>query len=166
MFSITETQRVINITKQLKNLFPKTKKPLIVANIGGISMDNTINKNEKKNYYHRFEDSLLRLDTAGVEIIPQTMAPFPWHFGGQRFQNLFVEIDEIKEWCTELGLRMCFDISHSFLTCNHFKYNFEKFTEEIAPLTAHIHIGDGIGVNGEGLQVGEGEINFINLGKL
>ena len=60
---------------------------------------------------------------------------------------------------------MCFDISHSFLTCNHFKYNFEKFTEEIAPLTAHIHIGDGIGVNGEGLQVGEGEINFINLGK-
>ena len=49
MFSITETtQRVINITKQLKNLFPKTKKPLIVANIGGISMDNTINKNEKE----------------------------------------------------------------------------------------------------------------------
>ena len=40
----------------------------------------------KKNYYHRFEDSLLRLDTAGVEIIPQTMAPFPWHFGGQRFK--------------------------------------------------------------------------------
>ena len=26
----------------------------------------------------------------GVEIIPQTMAPFPWHFAGQRYQNIFI----------------------------------------------------------------------------
>jgi len=37
--SIQQTQRVVNLTRQLKQFFPKTNRPLIVANIGGISMD-------------------------------------------------------------------------------------------------------------------------------
>ena len=60
----------------------------------------------------------------GVEIIPQTMAPFPWHFGGQRHQNLFVLIDEIVKYCEKFKLRMCFDVSHSMLMANHFKKDF------------------------------------------
>ena len=91
-FSIKETQRVIDITKQLKKYFPSTKKPMIVANIGGFSMDEALPQSEINNYYERFADSFALLDTSGVELIPQTMAPFPWHFGGQRFQNLFVHV--------------------------------------------------------------------------
>jgi N-acetylneuraminate synthase len=102
----------------------------------------------------------------GVELIPQTMAPFPWHFGGQRYQNIFVNIDEIVEWCNKLNLRMCFDISHTQLTCNYFGIDFYQFAERIAPFTAHLHLGDAKGLNGEGLQVGEGDIDFIELGKI
>ena len=40
--SIKETQRVIEITKELNKFFPKQEKPLIVANIGGFSMDKPI----------------------------------------------------------------------------------------------------------------------------
>ena len=101
-----------------------------------------------------------------MEIIPQTMAPFPWHFGGQRYQNLFVDIDEIVTYCKAFKLRMCFDVSHSMLTCNHFGLDFYEFAEKIAPYTAHIHMGDAKGVNGEGLQIGEGEIDFERLGKI
>jgi len=68
-------------------------------------------------YYKNFSETIKRLDLSGVELIPQTMAPYPWHFGGQRYQNLFVHPDEIIYWCNLLGLRMCFDISHSYLTC-------------------------------------------------
>jgi N-acetylneuraminate synthase len=92
------------------------------------------------------------------------MAPFPWHFGGQRYQNLFVKIEEIIHWCQLLKLRMCFDVSHSFLTCNHLGYNFYEFSKLIAPFTAHLHLGDAMGLNGEGLQVGEGDIDFDRLG--
>ena len=102
----------------------------------------------------------------GVELIPQTMAPFPWHFGGQRFQNIFVRIDEIVEWSTRLQLRMCFDISHSRLTCNHFGLDFYDFAEKIAPFSAHLHLGDALGLNGEGLQIGEGDIDFVRLGAI
>ena len=106
------------------------------------------------------------LDLDGVELIPQTMAPFPWHFGGQRYQNLFVHADEIVNWCEKLNLRICFDLSHSKLTCNHFGLDFYKFAELLAPYTGHIHFGDALGVNGEGLQIGEGDIDFLRLSKI
>ena len=164
-YSMEQTQRVIDITRNLKAYFPKEKKPMIVANIGGFSMDKPIPKSKTKEYYKQFFESLSNLDTEGVEIIPQTMAPFPWHFGGQRYQNIFVEIEEIEKYCKEFGIRMCFDISHSMLTCNHLKKDFYAFCEKIAPHTAYLHLGDASGVNGEGLQIGEGEIDFVRLGK-
>lgn len=164
--SIVETQRVINITRTLKRFFPSTIKPPIVANIGGFTMDAPLTTEENKAYYERFACSLKQLDTQGVELLPQTMAPFPWHFGGQRYQNIFVKIDEILEWCSRLNLRMCFDISHSYLTCNYLGVDFYEFAEKIAPVTAHLHLGDARGLNGEGLQLGEGEIDFFRLASI
>ena len=79
---------------------------------------------------------------------------------------MFVHIDEIIDWCAQLNLRMCFDISHSRLTCNHFKLDFYDFAKKIAPITAHLHLGDATGVNGEGLQIGAGDINFEKLGNI
>lgn len=162
--SIRETQRVIDITRSLRKFFPKARRPMIVANIGGFTMDEPLPADVIESYYRRFANSLDELDREGVEIIPQTMAPFPWHFGGQRYQNIFVKIDEIVEWCSRLGLRMCFDVSHSRLTCNHLDYDFYDFAAKIAPLTGHLHLGDAKDLNGEGLQVGEGDIDFARLG--
>ena len=164
--SMIETQKVIDITRKLKKYFPKENKPQIVANIGGFSMDAPFSEDIKSTYYEQFFQSLKELDTDGVEIIPQTMAPFPWHFGGQRYQNIFVHVDEIVKYCKEYNIRMCFDVSHTMLTCNHFKKDFYEFAKKIAPFTAHIHMGDAKGVNGEGLQIGEGEIDFVKLGKI
>lgn len=165
-YSMEQTQRVINITRSLKKYFPKETRPQIVANIGGFSMDAPFAEELKSAYYNQFFASLAALDAEGVEIIPQTMAPFPWHFGGQRYQNIFVHVDEILKYCKQYELRMCFDVSHSMLTCNFFKQDFYSFAEKIAPYTAHLHLGDAKGLNGEGLQVGDGEIDFKRLGKI
>lgn len=165
-YSMEQTQRVIDITRNLNKFFPSEKRPQIVANIGGFSMDAPFDKAVISSYYDQFFKSLAELDTDGVEIIPQTMAPFPWHFGGQRHQNIFVLIDEIEKYCGLHKLRMCFDVSHTMLTCNHFNLDFYDFAEKIAPFTAHIHMGDAKGLNGEGLQVGEGDIDFVKLGAI
>ena len=164
--SLKETQRVIDITRSLKQFFPNTKRPLIVANIGGFTMDELLPAEVIPSYYERFARSLQELDLEGVELIPQTMAPFPWHFGGQRYQNLFVKIDEIVTWCDRLKLRMCFDVSHSALTSNHLGYDFYEFSRRVAPFTAHLHLGDARGLNGEGLQIGDGDIDFDRLAKI
>ena len=129
-------------------------------------MDSPLDEKLKTKYYNNFAKSLSRLDLDGVELIPQTMAPFPWHFGGQRYQNLFVKAEEIQEWCEKLKLRMCFDVSHSMLTCNHLNIDFYQFSRIVSKYTAHLHLGDANGVNGEGLQIGDGEIKFDKLSNI
>jgi N-acetylneuraminate synthase len=165
-FSIRETQRVIDVTRSLKRFFPSTKTPLIVANIGGFSMDAPLPESAKAKLYETFFRGLGELDLDGVELIPQTMAPFPWHFGGQRFQNLFIMPEECARVCSANGLRMCVDISHTKLAANYFGFDFLAGIAALGPYTAHYHLGDAKGVDGEGLQIGDGEIDFAALGKV
>lgn len=163
--SIKEMQRVIGVTRELGRFFPSQDTPKIVVNVGGFSDNDFIGADERQLRYDILAESLDSLDRSGVELIAQTMPPFPWHFGGQRFHNLFVSAEDIVAVCNELGIRVCFDVSHSKLSCNYFDWEFERFVEDVAPLSAHIHIADAKGVDGEGLQVGEGEIDFELLGK-
>ncbi|WP_245323688.1 N-acetylneuraminate synthase family protein [Bradyrhizobium stylosanthis] len=165
-YSLEQTQAVIDITRGLKKFFPKTKRPPIVANIGGFTMDEPLPPEEKAERYRIFAQSLKELDMDGVELTPQTMAPFPWHFGGQRHQNIFIFPDESAAFCAKHDLRMCVDISHTKLAANHFGFDFAQGLAQLGPHTAHLHFGDAKGLDGEGLQVGEGEIDFDEIGKV
>jgi N-acetylneuraminate synthase len=165
-FSVRETQRVIDITRNLKRFFPKTKRPPIVLNVGGFSMDAPFAEEKKAQLYATFAESLRQLDAEGVELTPQTMAPFPWHFGGQRHQNIFIFPDESARKCKELGLRMTVDISHTRLAANYFGFDFYDGIAALGPYTAHYHLGDSKGVDGEGLQIGAGDIDFDRLGAI
>ncbi len=160
--SIANMQRIVDITRSLKTYFT-TERPLIVANVGGFTADKNMPVAERAERYKRVAESLRKVDSAGVEIIPQTMPPFPWHFGGQRFHNLFVDPDEIVEFCKTYGYRVCLDIAHSKLACNHYKWSFREFVEKVGPYTAHYHISDALGADGEGLQIHDGEIDFKAL---
>ncbi|RTM14878.1 MAG: acetylneuraminic acid synthetase [Bradyrhizobiaceae bacterium] len=165
-YSLEQTQAVIDITRGLKKYFPKTKRPPIVANIGGFTMDEPLPPEEKAERYRIFAQSLTELDMEGVELTPQTMAPFPWHFGGQRHQNIFIFPDESAAFCAKHDLRMCVDISHTKLAANHFGFDFAQGLARLGPHTAHLHFGDAKGLDGEGLQIGEGEIDFDEIGKV
>ncbi|WP_027566783.1 N-acetylneuraminate synthase family protein [Bradyrhizobium sp. URHA0013] len=165
-YSLEQTQAVIDITRGLKKFFPKTKRPPIVANIGGFTMDEPLPPAEKAERYRIFAQSLKELDTDGVELTPQTMAPFPWHFGGQRHQNIFIFPEESAAFCAKHDLRMCVDISHTKLAANHFGFDFAQGLAQLGPHTAHLHFGDAKGLDGEGLQVGEGEIDFDEIGRV
>lgn len=161
--SILELQRVIDITRQLKPYFPSTTSPMIIVNIGGFTELNPLPEYVRQDLYDRLGDSLMQLDTTGIELIPQTMPPFPWHFGGQRYHNLFIKADEIVAFCKAHQVRICLDVSHSKLACNHFGWSFKEFVDCVGPYTAHLHIVDAEGVDSEGLQIGEGDIDFAAL---
>jgi sialic acid synthase SpsE/sugar phosphate isomerase/epimerase len=158
--SIDELQRVVDVTRSLAPYFSCRKHPLIIINAGGFSADGPMPVASRGQLYDLIAESLSKVDQADVEIIPQTMPPFPWHFGGQRFHNLFMVADEIVGFCERFGYRMCLDISHSQLSCNHFKNSFRDFLQRVGPYSAHLHIVDAEGVDGEGLQIGEGMVDF------
>lgn len=161
--SIAELQKVINLTNELKKYFTRCGKVLIVTNVGGFTDEGFLSAEERQNRMKILEDSLAKLDMSGIEIIPQTMPPFPWHFGGQQYHNLFVDSDEIVSFCKRNDVRICLDTSHSKLACTHYKWSFYEFLEKTGPYTAHIHFADSENTGGEGIQIGEGEIDLTAM---
>ena len=162
--SIAELQRVVDMTRTLKQYHRHSGRPPIVTNMGGFSTARALPKAERAALYERVQQSLVEIDAEGVEIIPQTMPPFPWHFGGQSYHNLFMDPDEIVAFCRTNDMRVCLDVSHSQLACNEHDWSMTTFCEKVGPVTAHLHIVDARGVDGEGLQIGEGDMDFIALG--
>lgn len=162
--SIQELQRVVEISAELRDRFACPNPVLLVTNVGGFSQNRHLSPDERHPLRERLIRSLEQLQCHGkVEIIPQTMPPFPWHFGGQRFHNLFVDPDFIDNFCQTYGYRVCLDASHSRLACNHLQLSFREFLQRILPLTAHLHLADASGVDGEGLQIGDGVIDWVQL---
>ena len=162
--SIKELQRVVDISRNLRKRFNCDEPVLLVTNVGGFSEHHHLDPEEKKPLYDRLIQSLQKIATNNeVEIIPQTMPPFPWHFGGQRYHNLFVDANFIKSFHEDTGMRVCLDVSHSKLACNHLDASFSEFLKKILPFTAHLHLADAQGVDGEGLQIKDGEIDWTEL---
>lgn len=166
LHSVKELQRVIDITNILKQYFPRTPKPCIVVNCGGFTSTGFLSKEERNIRYTILEKSLNELNTDGVELIPQTMPPFPWHFGGQQYHNLFVDPDEIIAFCSKNNMRICLDVSHSKLACNYYKLDFHSFISKTSKYSAHYHLADSGADDDEGLQIGEGTIDFTMLFEL
>jgi len=163
--SIFELQRVVDITRKIKKYFPATKRPLIVTNVGGFSSSGFVPVLKKEQMYTKIAQALKLVDSSGVEIVIQTMPPFPWHFGGQSHHNLFVNHDEIEKFCSENGYRVCLDVSHSQMACSYYHWSMDDFVKKISPYIAYLHVVDALGIDGEGVQIGKGDVDFVQLSK-
>jgi N-acetylneuraminate synthase len=168
--SLAEMRRVIGVAARLRPYFHRADRIRIVTNVGGFSPDGFLPREARAARYERVAASLRALDgdaqVAGVELIPQTMPPFPWHFGGQRYHNLFLDPEEIASFCDREGRRVCLDISHTRLAATHLQRSFAGFVRTVGPHVAHLHVADARGVDGEGLPIGEGEMDVAELGAL
>lgn len=158
--SIDNLQRVVDATLQVGEFFPNADARLIVANIGGFSADQPRPLAMRPALYERFHEACRQVDFAGTELIPQNMAPFPWHFGGQRHQNIFMMPEELAAQARDHGLRLCLDLSHLQMTCFHFGLDFQQALALLLPHSAHLHVADAKGINGEGVLMGTGDIDW------
>jgi sialic acid synthase SpsE len=158
--SIVNLRRVVDATHQIASFFPNADSLLIVANVGGFSADAPFRASVRSVLYTRFHESCAQIDFGRAELIPQNMAPFPWHFGGQRHQNIFMMPDELEAQARALKLRLCLDLSHLQMTCNHFRLDFQQALAQLLPHAAHLHVADAAGTNGEGVHIGTGDVDW------
>lgn len=161
--SVAEMNRVCDVTRDLKKYFPMTSRPVIVVNVGGFNSNGFISQDEKTEKYERLAESLKRITSDDVELIIQTMPPFPWHFGGQSFHNLFVSPMEIAAFCEKHKYRVCLDISHTMMACNYYGWKLAQAVDLLAGHIAHMHVVDAKGSDGEGIQIGCGDVDFDEL---
>ena len=158
--SLDILQRSIDKTIKISKYFPNVK-PKLVMHLGGMYL----NKSElcdtsilTKRAIYNFKK--LKYDSSLIDILPENLPPRPWYLGGEWFQHGFMLSNDIKEFCNYFDLGMTYDICHASLYCNEFNIKLEDYTKEIMPIVKHIHISDAYGNNGEGVQIGEGSIDF------
>lgn len=168
--SIRELQRVVDTTREMQQHFTKaadakgaTEGPVIVASLGGFTTDAFVPQAERDRMYARVAEGLARVDDSGVRLCAQTLPPYPWYMGGQLYCNLFVDPRDTAEFAARYDRRLCFDVSHSKLSANYLGMSFAEATDLLAPHTEHLHLVDATGVDGEGVQVGDGEIDWAVL---
>lgn len=161
--SLKIIQRSIDKTLAISKFFPK-HKPKLVVHLGGMSL-NTRKVDDTNLLTERAINNFAKLNYSpdDLDILPENLPPRPWYLGGEWFQHGFMLERDMINFCSYFGLGMTYDICHASLYCHKFNTDLIKYTKAVMPYVYHIHISDAYGNNGEGIQIGEGEIDFKNL---
>ncbi len=157
--SLDLIQKTIDLTREISVHFMDI--PKVVVHTGGMSLDHPIE--DRQVLYDNLRTSVEELDYDGVEFLLENLPPHPWYFGGQWLTNAFMDAQEIVDFIKPLGLNMCFDTSHSKLYCNWAHLDFYEQVKVLMPYINHLHLSDGAGLDGEGLQIGEGTIDWVHF---
>jgi N-acetylneuraminate synthase len=157
--SIALMQKSIDLTREMASYFIGV--PKVVVHPGAMSLDHPIR--DKARLLANLRRSVEELDYQGVELLLENLPPHPWYFGGQWLTNAFMDAYEIREFVTSMGLNTCFDTSHSKLYCNWGHVDFYEQVQVLLPYIRHLHLSDGAGLDGEGLQIGEGTIDWVRF---
>lgn len=152
-------QKSIDLTRSMAPYF--VDQPKVIVHPGGMSLDHPIE--DRRVLYDNLRCSVEALDTAGVEMLLENLPPHPWYFGGQWLTNAFMDAFEIRDFIASLGLNMCYDTSHHKLYCNWANVDFYEQVRVLLPYIHHLHLSDGAGLDGEGLQIGEGSIDWVHF---
>ncbi len=162
--SINDMHRVASIASKLGAKIKQDQVPIIM-NVGGQTTKDFLSEEKRQDMYDRVGDCMNKISIKSVDLIVQTMPPYPWHFGGQSYHNLFVNPEETLEFCKKWNYGICFDLSHSAMAAAWMERDVIEWIEMLGPWIRHLHLSDSKGVDGEGLQIGDGELDFQKISK-
>jgi len=160
--SLSLMQKAIDVTREISPHFVGT--PKVIVHPGAMSLDHPISDHDA--LYDNLRRSVEELDFEGVELLLENLPPHPWYFGGQWLTNAFMDAYQIRDFITSMDLNMCYDTSHHKLYCNWAHVDFYEQLEVLLPYIRHLHLSDGAGLDGEGLQIGEGTIDWDKFFKV
>lgn len=157
--------KIIEWVENVKEITGQEKINLI-TNVGGATPDkNKLNEFNKDLAYEKLSYINEMCNSKNINFLPQTMPPFPWHFGGQGFHRLFVDPQDLIESQKWSNLKFCMDFSHTFMSCSHLNLDFYDSLERVNHLFDYMHVADAIYPAEEGIGIGDGNIDFRKLKK-
>jgi len=156
--SLDMVRKTIDLTHALAPHF--AGRPKVIVHPGAMSLNQKLDKGALR---RALLHSIQAIDPGDTELLFENLPPYPWYFGGQWKGNYFMDADEISAFCEETGVRLCFDLSHAALYCNAKEKDLATFIRVVMPFIRHIHFADGYGLDGEGVQFGQGEIDLDTI---
>jgi sialic acid synthase SpsE/sugar phosphate isomerase/epimerase len=161
--SVAFFNQAFDHARSLKKLFDaKDELVKFVIHPGGFSMERAL-LDEIPNLNEQLYKSLKEITTDGFDPLVENMPSCPWFFGGQWYCSNFMDAKEIVAFSKQTGYGIVYDTSHAALYCNYYKKDLITYTKTILPVTKYLHLSDASGVNGEGLQIGDGTIDFTKM---
>ena len=152
------------LVEKIKNNFTYDYKkgPKVVLHPGGHSERSNFNISKINRYKNLFKN-IKKIKSKNYNLLLENMPPYPWYYGGKFYQHIFTDTKEIKKFCKESQMNICYDTSHAKLSSNVLGKNFTNFTKDIIQNIEYLHISDAAKAYQEGLQIGDGEIDFKNF---
>jgi len=166
-YSIEVINEVMNRARKLQPLFKKSKGLLkFIVHPGTLTYPGLDRHPHEQ--YDLFLDSMNQMDTSGLEIIIENMTPFAWFLENdwspkQGASNAFLDAPDIAHFCKTYNYGMCLDVCHAKLYCNHAGRDFLSYLKIVRPYVKHLHFADCTGIDGEGIQIGDGENQWQDI---
>jgi sialic acid synthase SpsE/sugar phosphate isomerase/epimerase/CBS domain-containing protein len=166
MRAVDTVERVVELARALAPQFTMDpvafpRGPKVVIHAGGMSRHGE--SYDREAAMARLVASLREIASEGVELLLENLPPQPWYFGGRWDGHVMCDASDVVAACEATGLALCFDTSHAALACAATRSSLEEFAQQVRPFTRHLHVSDAAGISGEGLQVGSGAINFVDI---
>ncbi|MDD3127331.1 MAG: N-acetylneuraminate synthase family protein [Candidatus Izemoplasmatales bacterium] len=163
-WSVERVREAARLTLEVAPLFKNTPaKPKMVVHPGAMSVDSFLPVSEIQKFKDQARRSLDELEGLEVEMMLENIAPFPWYLGGQWFTNYSVSADDMIELVKGRDYGITFDTSHMQLYCNWKGLDIVEEFKKAKPVIRHIHVADASGIDGEGLQIGMGNLPWDRL---
>ncbi|MCD6350950.1 MAG: N-acetylneuraminate synthase family protein, partial [Armatimonadetes bacterium] len=161
-WSVEIVRRAAEMARRLHEFFTESDDPVLVIHPGAMSFEGFIE--DTSPLAEAFARSVEELkDLQGVQPVYENLPPYPWYFGGQWYTCYFASAEDVAEACQALDLQICWDSSHAQLWCRHAGSDVMDYFHTVRPWIRHLHVADASGTDGEGLQIGRGEIDFEAL---
>lgn len=141
----------------------KSDRPKLVIHIGGMFLNKNGADMSKLIIKAIKNFSKLKWNDSEIEILPENLPPRPWYLGGEWHQYGFIKSTDFMQFCNYFNFGMTYDICHAQLYCNHVGINQAEYAEQVKSYVRHLHISDAMGINGEGIQIGEGMLDFNSV---
>lgn len=141
----------------------------VIENVKGFSLDlqertgsrvpivgsfSLIKKN-KKDFYSQVADLIANLMNEEILLLPQWLPPVAWYFGGSKDIKAFNTSEDV-EFIKEYDIHICLDVCHFLMGLSAKTVTHNDF-DILKNLSCHLHLADSIGIDGEGVKIGEGD---------
>jgi N-acetylneuraminate synthase len=148
-------ERTIDFASQLQEVTGK-KVPVV----GSFSL---VHDNLDR-FYEDHASLIRKTEKREVTLMPQWLPPIAWYFGGSIRLDVFNQERDVEK-IKHHNLAICMDICHLLLGKNLYNFSPRKLVDSLSSNIQHIHIADAIGIDGEGLAIGDGEPENMEIMK-
>ncbi len=151
------SMKIINLTKDLSSrLRDFTGKEVVV--VGSFSQ----NEGSLSEFYNKIKELSHKWKKNNLILLPQWLPPIAWYFGGSVELEVFCDDIAVKKILTN-DFPICLDICHLFMCKSKLKTNFLDVYRKLKKKSLHYHIADSSGIDDEGLQIGKGKKENLNI---